>query len=70
MWPGRGPVQAYLTAMRTGSVALISRVRPHLTKLAMTGTGGGGIARTGAVGMLGPATGVLVGAMSMIGAHQ
>uniref|UniRef100_A0A915KKT4 Uncharacterized protein n=1 Tax=Romanomermis culicivorax TaxID=13658 RepID=A0A915KKT4_ROMCU len=35
----------------------------------MAGTSGGGLARTGAVGMLGLATGVLVGATSMIGAH-
>uniref|UniRef100_A0A915KWN4 Uncharacterized protein n=1 Tax=Romanomermis culicivorax TaxID=13658 RepID=A0A915KWN4_ROMCU len=32
---------------------------PLSTKIATAGTGGGGIARTSAVGMLGPATGVV-----------
>uniref|UniRef100_A0A915JW37 Uncharacterized protein n=1 Tax=Romanomermis culicivorax TaxID=13658 RepID=A0A915JW37_ROMCU len=55
--------------MRTGSVASVSRARPCLTKIATAGTSGSGIARTGPVGMLGPATGVVVVATSMIGAH-
>uniref|UniRef100_A0A915J4B6 Transmembrane protein n=1 Tax=Romanomermis culicivorax TaxID=13658 RepID=A0A915J4B6_ROMCU len=52
--------------MRTGSVASISRVPPHSTKIATAGVGGCGIARTGAVGMLSLATGVVVAASSMI----
>uniref|UniRef100_A0A915IVF0 Uncharacterized protein n=1 Tax=Romanomermis culicivorax TaxID=13658 RepID=A0A915IVF0_ROMCU len=55
--------------MWTGSVASVSQVCSHSAEVAAASTGGSGVARTGAVRMLGRATSVVVGAASMVGAH-
>uniref|UniRef100_A0A915KT55 Uncharacterized protein n=1 Tax=Romanomermis culicivorax TaxID=13658 RepID=A0A915KT55_ROMCU len=51
--------------MWAGSVASVGRMRPCLTKIATAGASGSSGARAGAIGMLGPAISVVVGAVSM-----